>query len=168
MIKRYKGFSLIEILVVVSLFAVLAVVTTQAIATTLKNSAKNESLNLVKTNLDNALNVIQRQVYNAKKTVNCGVSDGTAFEFTDQNGTANKFLCKLDTVNNVTRIASGSAETYITSEAINISNCSFTCTLGSSGVPDSLNISLSASSSQFSGYSGAYVTKNVQILLRNY
>lgn len=166
---NYRGFSLVEVLVVVTLFAILSVVVTQSIATTLRNGAKAQAITEVKNNLEGAFLTIQRQLYNAKNTTNCGLFDATSISFVDQVGNAASFQCLVDPTYNVTRVASGSANIWLTSEKINIVSCSFTCAPAvNSDTPDSITVDMTASSTEFGGVDGSIVNKKTQILLRNY
>ena len=65
-IKRIQGFSLLEILVVIAVFSILAILTTQAVLLTLKGSKKSESLTKVRGSIDYSLAIIERSIRNAE------------------------------------------------------------------------------------------------------
>lgn len=161
-----RGFSLVEILVTITLFVILSVIITSAIATTLKNATKAEAITRVKNNLESAFLVIQRQIYNARQTIDCGSSD-SLITFLDKEGKQTSFQCLFDNTAQITRVASGSANIWLTSDEVAITSCSFTCTVGS-GVPDSVDIQLTGQAKDFAGQEGYTVTKRTQMLLRNY
>lgn len=60
-----SGYSLIEILIVIGIFAVLSVVSTQAVLLSLRGAKKSESIVNVKEELDYASDIISRQLQSA-------------------------------------------------------------------------------------------------------
>lgn len=156
-----SGFSLIEILVVVTVFAVLGILSTQAILLTLRGTNKSSSLLKVRENLDYSLSIMERQLRNAQDVSNC--TSGTSLTYTDVNGNSGSFSCVTGATG---YIASGSA--HLTSDEVAITACSITCTLGTGGVPDLVNISIAAKDAKSVGIEAAQATANTQIYLRTY
>src|SRR3972149_6807058 len=137
-----KGYSIIEILVVIAVFVVLGILATQSISLSLQSSKKSDSIVLVKQELDNAAGSIERLLQTASYTitsVDCVAENATAsVGFRDSKGARGDIAC-LDTSplnfygsSTDPRIASSSGETIrynqrYTSGRIQITNCSFSC-----------------------------------------
>lgn len=156
-----KGFSLVEILVVILIFSILAVITTQTLVLSLRGSRKSESVARVRENIDYSLSVMQRLLRNAK-SVNC--PDNKTVSFIDEYGNTGQFVCTSE------QIASGSAQIRITSPNVNI-DCSgtvFTCPSPTPPAPPSVIISIKASDAKTSGAESAQVTVTSKVLLRAY
>ena len=159
-----NGFSLIELLVVVAVFLILATVSTQIIAVTLTGSKKTGSLVKVRENVDFSFAVMERQIRNAKN-VDCISSTSTQLDYTDENGVSTSFSC-LGGANGY--IASGAAR--LTSDLVYV-DCTqivFTCTPESSGVPPFVDIAVTAEGADVQGSEGAQVTTSTKILLRSF
>ena len=60
--KFSMGYSLVELLVAVSLFSVIILITSQAIVLSLRSSRKGESLITVRENIDYAFGVMERHI----------------------------------------------------------------------------------------------------------
>ncbi|MFV1917389.1 MAG: prepilin-type N-terminal cleavage/methylation domain-containing protein [Patescibacteria group bacterium] len=157
------GLSLVELLVVVSVFSVLAVIVTQSLALTLKGSRKSESILEVRENLDFAYAVMERHIRNAKAITAC--SD-TQIQYDDADGFSADFSCQGGSTG---YLASGSAR--LTSSEIVI-NCNagavFACPAPAAGVAPSVVISTTASSANSLGIEGEKVTTSTKILLRTF
>jgi prepilin-type N-terminal cleavage/methylation domain-containing protein len=160
-----KGMSLLEILVVVAIFAVLGIITSRAIILTIGGSKKSESLVKVRENLNYTLGILERQIRNANTVTECPNSDINLINYTDQNGTPATLSCvNVGTIDGY--VASASAR--LTSGEINITNCAFVCQAGDSTNPPSITITLEAQSKNSSGVQGTKVTSTTQVFLRNY
>src|SRR3990170_3264778 len=66
-----RGYSIVELLVVVTIFTFLAIIVTQAVVLTLRGSRKGESLISVRENLDYAFAVMERQLRSARSITSC-------------------------------------------------------------------------------------------------
>jgi len=163
--KSYSGMSLLEILVVVAIFAVLGVITTRAVLLTLQGSKKSESLVRVRENLNFALGVIERQVRNADSVTECPNSDSNLLSYTDSSGDIATFSC-ANVGTDDAYVASGSAR--LTSDTVNITSCSFVCAAGTSTNPPSVTFSIEAKDKNTTGIQGSTVSMTTQIYLRNY
>ena len=158
-----KGFSLIEMLVVVAVFSVIAVIATQSLTTSLRGTRKSESLGHVRENVEYAMNVIERSLRGAKE-LDCPSSSGSKLEYFTSSGASAYFECSAE------HIASNSAAAVITSNDIRVINCGtvFMCVSSIGGVPGYVNISVTAQESDIQGAESAEYTSSTRILLRNY
>ena len=160
-----KGFSLIEMLVVMLVFTILGVIITQSLSSTLRGSKKSEAISEVKSNIDYAMSVMERGLRNAKAITCTGLTD--TLTYTDQFGNTVEYSCEV--VGTDSYIASNSAR--LTSQNVMITNPSceiFECISGTPGQPDSVELDISASHKNFVGSEGSRVTSQTKILLRNY
>lgn len=161
--KLSSGLSLLEILVVVSIFAALGILITRSVLLTLGGGRKSESLIKIRENLNYSIGVIERQLRNANSITDCGLSGTSLINYTDQNGIAASFSCV--NIGSSGYIASGSAR--LTSDLVKVTGCSFTCSLGT-GVPSSVTINLTAVDASAIGTENSAVTAKTQVFLRNY
>lgn len=164
-----KGFSLIEMLVVMFVFSILAVVSSQVLTLSLRGTRKSESVGETRQNAQYALDVIDRLLKNAR-SLTCSLpapSISNRLDYVDQYGNASYFECISSGSDNY--IASNSATRRLTSNTVTITNCNqvFSCTKGV-GVPDTLDITISAASVNQTGAEAGGVTLSTKILLRNY
>lgn len=169
--SNFKGFSLIETLVVLGLFAVVGVVTTASLFTVLRSARKTDAIGRVKSNLDYAVSIMERQIRNANSISTSGgcfapIPTPNEIDFTDSDNNPNKFSCQgLPTG----FVASGSANIRVTSAQVNITNCSITCFAGASGsVPPYVNFTLTGVDAGTSGVEGATATVSNKVYLRTY
>ncbi len=158
------GISLIEVLVTVSIFAVLGILITRAILLSVGGSKKSESLIKVRDTLNYSMSVMERQLRNANSMVLCPNPDSTYLAYYDQYGNQTYFQCQSNA--GIGFIASGSA--VLTGTDVNVILCSFACTPGVGANPPIVTISLEAKSVGAIGTQNADVTLNSQITLRNY
>ena len=159
-----KGMSLLEVLIVVTIFAVLGVLVTQSIILTLIGSQKSEAIIRARENLDYSLSIIERQIRNANSITECPNSDTKIINYTDHNGTSSSFSC-VNTGGTNSYIASGSAR--LTSNTVKVEDCTFSCTQSSFG-PPLISINLTVKDASASGIRSASVTAETEIYLRNY
>lgn len=160
-----KGLSLIEVLVVIIIFAVLGVLVTQSVILTLHGSQKSESIIRARENLDYSLNIIERQLRNANGVTSCDNINTSIINYLDQNGVISSFSC-VNTGGANSYIASGSA--ILTSNTVKINVCSFTCTPASMNTPALVKVELSIQDALLTGIRSASVSASTQIYLRNY
>lgn len=162
--QKNKGVSLFEIVIVVGVFAMVAILTTRATFLTLRGSKKSDSQIKVKENIEYALSIVERQLRNSD-LVAATCNGSTRIDYTDSQGSAAYFSCE-----NVGQtsgyIASGSAR--LTTSEISITNCSFTCVQQEGGVPTEVVVNLSAKEVNASDIESSSVTTSTKILLRNY
>jgi len=161
------GYSLIEILVVMTIFVVISIIATQTIAASLKSSNKSDSLNKVRNELSSAILLMERNLKNAQSILpaSCVGAVALSIDYSDQSGVLASYVCNLDDG----YIASVSAETIrLTSQNVVIETCSFTCSLGTEGQTDSVQINLSGYEKGKTPSEGSLVTLQSKIILRNY
>ena len=160
-----EGISLLEILVVVTIFAVLGIITTRAVLLTIQGSKKSESLVKVRENLDYSMGVVERNLRNANSVTECPLTDPKIINYIDQSGSSSSFSC-INIGSTDSYIASGSAR--LTSDAVEITVCSFSCNPGTSANPPVVNVTLEAKDANAVGVQGATVSTSTQIYLRSY
>lgn len=160
-----SGMSLLEVLVVITIFAILGILVTQSIVLTLIGSQKSESMVKSRENLDYSLNVIERQIRNANSITVCPNPDPTIINYLDQNGKPSSFSC-VNTGNDESYIASGSAR--LTNDAIKVMSCSLECTPGTETNPSYVSIDITVKEASAAGIKSANVSATTQIYLRNY
>lgn len=160
MIRR--GFSLFEVLVVLFVFSLLAVLTTQVVFLTLRKSRKSEASIKVRTDLNYVLSSIERQIRNAT-SITCPTDQGVNYTLDD--GKVNSYSC-IDKGYATGYIASNSAR--LTSDSTFISDCSFSCSSPGGGIPSSLTVSIDARDSAMLSEEGSAQSVSTRILLRNY
>jgi prepilin-type N-terminal cleavage/methylation domain-containing protein len=162
------GFSLVEMLVVLVVFSVLAVLATQSITQTLRGSRKSEAQVEVKENVDIAVSTMERYLRNTKGLVSCLPRELT---YLDENNQQQRFSC-LGGANGY--IAAGvSSPLKLTSTEVALVDCTssstvFSCTTGDDLVPESITITIKATHAQTSGIEEATVTTSTKVLLRAY
>ncbi|MDO8341336.1 MAG: type II secretion system protein [Candidatus Woesebacteria bacterium] len=133
-----EGFSLIEILIVISIFSVVGILSTRAILLTMRGAKKSDSQVRVRENVNYALSVIERQI-RSSESVTCTAST-TILNYVSLEGTSATFSCV--TAGTDKYIASGSAR--LTSGDIVITSCSFDCTQADQNKPPIVKVSIVA------------------------
>lgn len=167
-----KGFTLIEILVVITIFAFLGILITRSILLSITGSKKSESIVKVRTSLDYAMGVMERQLRNADgiptlnpdDSPNCPNTDTSVLNYTDQYGNLTSFSCQSN--GNVQYMASGSAQ--LTGSDINLKTCEILCSQSTGVSPAVVTINLEGEDVTASGIQGADVSLSTQVSLRNY
>lgn len=163
--KIQQGMSLLEILVVVAIFAILGIITTQAVILTIGGSKKSESLVKVRENISYSMGVVERQIRNADSVTECPNPDSAILNYADADGSATSFTCtNIGSADGY--LASGSAR--LTSAEVNITSCLFSCTPGTSTNPSSVSVTLEAQDKNSTGVQSSKVSNSTQIYLRNY
>lgn len=142
--KATKGFSLIELLVVTAIILVIVGAVSGLFFSSLKGSTKTTIINEAKQNGDYALSIMERMIRNAVNipnltTVCDGATGWTLLIIDNPDGGQTTFQCPAVGEN---RIASNSATTtgFLTSEKVQVTNCSFTCVRQSASSPAIIKI----------------------------
>jgi len=164
----HDGFSLIEILIVILIFSVLAILATQSLALSLRGSRKSESLGEVRESVDFSISIMERFLRSAK-SVTCS-ADNKVLDYTDENGYPGRFSCLSAGSPPTGYIASGSANIRLTSTDVNV-DCTgavFSCPTPTPPAPPSVLVSIKATSATSSGAESASQTVTSKILLRKY
>jgi prepilin-type N-terminal cleavage/methylation domain-containing protein len=159
--KNIKGLSLIEILIVISIFAVIGILSTRSIFLTLRGARKSESQVKVRENLNFALAVVERQIRNAED-VSCTAST-TSLTYTALEGIQSTFTC---TAGADKYLASGAGR--LTSTELTLSACTITCTQTSINKPPTVKITLTAEDNTTSAIEKGSVSVTTEISPRNY
>lgn len=136
-----KGISIIETLIVVTVFAMLATVASQSIALSLRGARKSDSLSNVREEVDYSISVLDRRVTNAKEVIStCDGSSTKSITIRKSDDTLEDLQCYFN--NPGYKIRAGLDD--ITSPDVFISECDFICTQPNSSVPPSIHLSLTA------------------------
>jgi len=163
--KQANGFTLVEMLVVILIFAIIGTLATQTLVLSLKASRKSESLVRVKQSVEYSLSFMERALRTSKELVGC--TSPTTLQFLDSSDEIKYFHC--DGTNQLIETDyATTTPTQITSPDVHITNCAsmFICDITST--PDSVNITIEAEDATVTGAEGAYVNSSTRILMRNY
>lgn len=159
-----KGLSLVEILVVVTIFAVLGVIVSASLVLTIQATKKSEAIMRVRENLNYSLGVIERNIRNASSISDCTNSNTSVLSFINQDGASESFSC----------INTGGANSYIkygtshlTPDSVSITSCSFTCAKDDLSKPAYITIDMTFKDASSSGTTAASVSTESQVYLRN-
>jgi prepilin-type N-terminal cleavage/methylation domain-containing protein len=160
-----KGYTLIEMLVVVVIFAIVGLISSETIILTLRGTKKADAISKVRQNLDYAMESMQRQIRGAKSiTSPCDGTTSSQISILDQKSNLTTYACiNVNNQNLPSYIASSSAS--LTSNEVTISACSFICTPAGTNTTPEVTISITA---QDKGGQNAPVTDTTQITLRTY
>ena len=161
--KINKGLSLIEILVVITIFAAIGILATRSIFLTLRGAKKSDSLVRVRENVNFALSTIERQIRNAEY-VDCVNSTATNLVYTSLEGINTSFTC----VDAGDYIASGSALLRLTSPDISVTTCSFSCSQTNLDIPPLVKITIVAEDNTSTSTEKGSITTETQIVGSNY
>lgn len=164
--KKIKGFSLLEVLVVLAVFSLLAIVSTTVILLSVRGTKKSDTSSRVRQNVDHAISVIERQIRNATSVASCPNADPNVLSYFDQDGNPTSFTCFANPVDGY--IASGSAK--ITADEVIIDYCSITCVpaAGGESSPPYVDISINARDKSTTGAESSAFSAQTQIYLRTY
>src|SRR3989344_2423587 len=163
--KKMSGYSLLELMVVFSIFGIISVLTTQTLLLTIRGAKKSDVSSNVKTNVEFAIASMERQIRNADSFNECPNTNVGRIDYTDSNGTLASYSCQDISGNGY--IASESAR--LTSESVNVTQCSFTCIPEKGDLPSSVTITISAKDNETaSGESGSSFTTMTRIFTRSY
>ena len=163
--KFNHGFSLIEMLVVITVFAIIAALATTALALSIRGSKKSETAVEVKQNLDYALSVIGRNLQNSHAIIGCN-SDTTRIDYTTAYNLNASFLCVgLGGADPYVASVSAAVTTRVTNNKVNITACSFTCDPATPPY-NVVNVSISGVSSGVTGSEATSITVSSEVFLR--
>jgi len=116
------GFTLIEMMVAISILGIVAVIVSGFLLTTLSGSGKAEVNKEVRQNGNYALSVIEGLILNA---INVGCTPPLTINITDINGQMATISC--DTTNFKIASSSAAGSVDLTASNVAVSNCNFTC-----------------------------------------
>lgn len=166
------GYSIVEMLVVIAIFSILAVLSTQSIATSLRGSKKSENSISIRQNLDYVTSVMDRQLRNAKSIGPTACwhpsANSTQIDYVDSDNQPQSFICD---VSGSVGFVSSSAIGMLTPPEVNITSCTtaFACNLGVPGSePPTVSVTLTGTNTNATGADATTVTTTARILLRTY
>ena len=171
-----KGMTLLEVLVVITIFAVLGILVTESVALTLQGAKKSASIVRARENLDYSMAIIERQIRGAGSiTSQCTTPPATPapaaeIDYTDQYGKLSSFFC-VNTGGNDSYIASGSSlltASRLTNDTVKIAGCLFTCITAPGSNPPEVDVDLAMQDASASGIQSASASASTRIYLRNY
>jgi prepilin-type N-terminal cleavage/methylation domain-containing protein len=167
-VKSLGGMTLLEVLVVITIFAILGILVTESVTLTLQGAKKSESIVRARENLDYSLSIIERQIRGASSIPVCSNSDTTEIDYLDPTGASGSFSCGGNTQPDGpwAYIASGSA--HLTADTVKVTSCTFHCYPGANSNPPYVTIDLTVQDASASGIQSANVSASTQIYLRNY
>lgn len=155
-----KGFSLIEMLVALTVLSIIAIIVTQAVVSSIKGAKRSDSDSHLKENLSYAISIMERHLKNAR-TATCADNNLTV-NYTDANQTATNF--SYNAAGGF--VASGSASIPLTGSNINVTSLTFVCTPQSGNTPPSVTINISAQDRNSTGVDRPQITTSSQVNLR--
>lgn len=162
--RRASGMSLIEILIVVGIFAILGVITTNSVLLSLRSARKSESQQKVRENLNYTLSIIERNVRGAQSITTCPNIDPLVLDYKSADNIDTTFSCV--SVGTDGYVASGSAR--LTADDIAITSCSITCSQTDVNNPPVVKVMLEGTSKSTQGAENVIVPAQTEITLRNY
>lgn len=163
--KNIKGLSLIEIMIVITIFAVIGLLSSRSIFLTIRGAKKSDSLIRVRENVNYSLSVIERQIRNAQE-ITCPNPSTLRVDYLPSDSLQESSFSCLSVGPTNGYIASGSAR--LTSNDISITACSFSCIQTDINTPPVVNVSISAQDTVSQSVEKGSVSIETQITLRNY
>lgn len=161
--NNLRGLSLVEILIVITIFAVIGLLSTRSVFLTIRGAKKSDSLVRVRENVNYSLAVIERQLRSAE-TIDCPNALTTQIDYVTLEGLDSSFTCQ--SIGSGGYIASDSAR--LTSEDISVTNCSFSCSQQDINNPPVVDVLIEAEDSESQTVEKGTVSIQTQIILRNY
>jgi len=167
--SKASGFSLIEMLVVITVFSILAILSTQSLATSLRGTRKSESIGHVRENIEYAMTIMERSLRTASD-LECPLpATPHRLEYRTSSNIVASFECAGG---NIASSSGGVVTDLIVGADVRIIGCGtdtmFTCNKGTGGNPDSVVIRVAAQEVNNAGAESALYTSETRILLRNY
>lgn len=115
-----KGFSLFEMLVVITVFSLLAVLVTQSMAYSIKGSKKSENIAKMRSSLNYTLDLMERDIRSASS---CTDNSGESITITDENDKQITYRCLTSSG----RAWIASASSSLTADFIDLETCQISC-----------------------------------------
>lgn len=159
-----QGFSLVEMLVVVGVFAVVSLIVTQSVLSSLRNTRKTDNQINVRENLNYITSVMERSLRNADQILIATSTNNLIRYINDQGDNTALFRCSG--LGAIGRIESEKGQ--ISSNDVDIETCNFTYTPAATGVPQKVAITISAKTSNTSALEESLITATTIISLRVY
>lgn len=162
--KTEKGFTLIEVLMIVFILGIVVVMGGSLFFSILKGASKSEIVKEAKQNGDYALEVMERTIRNAKEITDCTTPSSITLKNSD--GTATTFSCLAE--DGVNKINSGTGR--LTGKNVTLENpcsLSFNCQATTPPIV-AISFILSQAGSSPRPEEKAKVTFQTTVSLRNY
>lgn len=122
-----RGFTIIELLVVIMVLAVVGSIVVAILVSTLRGTGKINTLTDVRQSSDYVISIMGRMIRNSQSIVSC---QDNAISIVNPDKGTTQFACKTAAGGLPATIASNSATLFPTSVAI--SNCTISCPLSTS------------------------------------
>ena len=168
MVKKQKGFTLVELLVAIGILGVVGGIATIILFTTLRSASKSDIMREVKQNGDYAISVMERMIRNATGVESTCLGSGTSLTINNPDGRTTTF--SLGGTSNI-QIASVSAlgTGFLTNEKVAATGLNFTCSR-TPGKPDvvSINFTLSQPGTPTRPEERALINFQTTVSLRTY
>lgn len=160
-----RGYSLVEIMVVLALFAILVLVATQTLLLSLRSANKSEALGRVKENLEYSVSIMERYLRGAKSiTTTCPNTDTNTLSFIDKDDVARTFSCVNPGVDGYINLNTN----RLTDQKISVLSCTIACSTVI-GSPPSVEITIVAQDkSSVPGADQAQATSKTTVVLRQF
>ncbi len=164
--KNLHGFSIIEMLVVMFLFALLAFIVTQSTLQSFRGTRKVDASSRVRDNLDFAASLVERNVRNAKLiTSACDGASHASISYTTQTGTTGSYTCSGGANQ---YLSDGTSGARITSSDINLTTCTFTCTSNGVYNPPIIDFVFAGTAANAAATDTSFATISRRVILRVY
>lgn len=165
-----KGFSIIEILIVVALFSILAFLVASSTLSTFKGTRKIDASGKVRDNLSFAADVAERHLRNAKSIITtCDGTSRTSISYVDQTGRTGAFTCYgLGGSNPYIASDSGALSQALTSNEVSLTACSFTCSRTSAVNPSIIDFVIAGRARNADATDASFATITRRVVLRVY
>ncbi len=164
--KGRAGFSLIEMLVVMFLFALLAFIVTQSTLQSFRGTRKVDASSKVRDNLDFAASLVERNIRNAKLITSvCDGASHSTISYLAQDGSTGSYVCSGGSSQYLTDGATGSR---VTSTDVTLQTCSFTCTTNGAYNPPIVDLVFAGSAANTAVTDSSFATISRRVVLRVY
>lgn len=162
--KKQSGYSLLEVLVVLVIFSLLAIISSTAILLAIRGARKSDASARVRENVDFTVATMERQIRNASSITSCSTN---SIVFDDSTFNPASFSC-VNIGQADGYVASGSANTRMTASEITITGCQFSCSDAQGTNPPAVNIDITAKDKNTTGAESASFSISTQVVLRTY
>lgn len=171
--KNSSGFTLIEVLVVITILSIIGGVFTLSIVSFTTSRNKSSVLSEVKQNGDYALSLMEQNIRNSAPPLSCNSPSNDRVILKSDTGSTQVIACvEVGTSNSRITIGPVGSETTnptLVSRSIRVPTCSFTCQTGSTVAADgvAISFSLSANSASAQVSQRSQETFSTTVYLRN-